>query len=138
VAVKVRENEGPLEPITWPTGEVVDVKRPNIYASKFWNSDVVPAMAAGGGNNALDALVKFVAMICPSKTEEQIAQECDEPFLLLVCGYAREALEQAQEFVASLLGKSVGATVPPASVPETPSGTSPVGSPAPTAVPCGT
>ena len=136
MAVHVRQQDGPLEPITWPTGEEVAVKRPNIYASKYWNSHVVPAMGKDG-EKFLDALVAFVAMICPAKSAEQIMEECDETFLILVCGYARENLEAAQETVAALLGKAT-AEAAPASPPPTPSGTSPAGSPALTGAPCGT
>jgi hypothetical protein len=130
MAVKVREHDGPLEPITWPTGEDVAVKRPNIYASKFWTK--------GDSEAALDGMVQFVSMICPGKSVDQIMEECDENFLILVCGYARENLEAAMEALGVMLGKSVAGTAVPASAPPTTSGTSPVVSPAPTGVPCGT
>jgi hypothetical protein len=138
VAVKVRQNDGPLEPITWPTGEEVAVRRPNIYASKFWTKTVAPAFAKNDSEAALDGMAQFVAMICPSKTVEQVMEECDENFLVLVCGYAREQLEAATEMVAGILGKSVAGMEAPASAPPTMSGTSPAESPAPTGVPCGT
>lgn len=137
MAVKVREHDGPLEPITWPTGEVVEVRRPNIYAAKFWTKTVVPALQKEDTEAVLDGMVQFVAMIVPSKTADQIMEECDEAFLWLVCGYAREALEVAQEMMATFLGKSPAGTAPPSS-PPTPSGTSPAALPAPTGVPCGT
>jgi hypothetical protein len=136
VAVHVRQNDGPLEPIVWPTGEEIAVKRPNIYASRFWNKTVAPAMEKADQEAATEGLVEFVNMICPSKTKEQIMEECDEQFLMLVCGYSRGALEQAQAFLGEVLGKSPAGT-DPASPPPMPSGTSPAELPAPTAVPCG-
>ncbi len=139
MAVSVRQNDGPLEPIRWPTGEEVAVRRPNIYAAKFWNQHVAPAFAAQDNEAALDGMVKFAAMVCPSKTAEQVMEECDENFLLLVCAYSREFLEAAQEAVGTILGKSAAEpTMAPASAPPTPSGISLAESPAPTAVPCGT
>jgi hypothetical protein len=104
-----------LEPVLWPTGEEVAVKRPNVYAAR----------------------VAYVAMICPSKTAEQIAEECDDEFLWLVANYSRERLEQAQAFLLELAGKALAGTAPD-SPPPTSIGTSPVESPGPTAVPCGT
>jgi hypothetical protein len=138
MAVVVRKNDGPLEPIRWPTGEEVAVRRPNIYASKFWLKTVAPAFAKQDSEAALDGMVQFVNMVCPSKSVEQIMEECDESFLILVCGYAREALEAAAEMLAEVLGKSVAGTADPASAPPTPSGTSPAASPAPLGAPCGT
>lgn len=137
MAVTVRQHDGPLEPVKWPTGEEVAVRRPNLYAAKFWNSTVLPALTSGNTDQGIDAMAQFVAMICPSKTVEQIMEECDEPFLFLVCGYAREQLEAAQEAMTGLLGKAMAGTAP-ASPPPMPSGSSPAESPAPTAVPCGT
>jgi hypothetical protein len=130
MAVKLRQ-AGPLEPVEWPTGEEVQVLRPNVYAAKFWDDEV-----AGKPEAIREGLVRFVAMVCPSKTEDAIRQECDDDFLWLVANYSRERLEQAQAFLAELLGKALAGTAP-ASPPPTPTGTSSVGSPAPSAVPCG-
>jgi hypothetical protein len=137
MAIEVRENEGPLEPVTWPTGEEVVVRRPNIYAHRFWIKVAEPAMEKEDQEAALDALVEFTNMICPSKSKEQIMEECDVEFLMLVCGYSRGALKAAKEFVAGVMGKSPAGT-DPASPPPTMSGTSPVESLVLTAVPCGT
>jgi hypothetical protein len=121
-----------LEPVLWPTGEEVPVRRPNVYAARVWDTEVI-----GKTENMRDGLVKFVAMVCPSKTAEQVAEECDDDFLWLVSNYSRERLEAAQAFLAELMGKAVAGTAPD-SPPPTSTGTSPVASPAPTAVPCGT
>jgi hypothetical protein len=120
-----------LEPVIWPTGEHVEVRRPNVYAAKVWDTDVI-----GKPEGMRDGLVAFVAMVCPGKTAEQIAEECDDDFLWLVANYSRERLEAAQQFLADIMGKAVAGTAP-ASPPPTSTGTSPVASPAPTAVPCG-
>jgi ABC-type glycerol-3-phosphate transport system substrate-binding protein len=132
VAVKLRQS-GPLEPVEWPTGEEVAVHRPNVYAAAFWDTEVIAKP-----EQMREGLVKFVAMVCPSKTEDAIRAECDDDFLWLVANYSRERLEQAQAFLSELLGKSpAGTAAAPASAPPMPTGTSPVESPAPTAVPCG-
>jgi hypothetical protein len=125
VAVKLRQ-AGPLEPVEWPTGEEVQVNRPNVYAAKLWDDEVV-----GKPDNIRDGLVRFVAMVCPSKTEDQVRSECDDDFLWLVANYSRERLQQAQAFLADLMGKSPAGTAAPASAPPTPTGTSPAESPAP-------
>lgn len=118
----------PLEPVQWPTGEDVGVRRPNLYAAEVWDRDVV---GNDGNPDALRAgLVKFVSMVCPSKSEEQIKEECSEDFLLLVAGYARDRLEQATQFLDELSGKAAGAVADPAL--PAPTGTSPAESPAPT------
>jgi hypothetical protein len=136
MAVDLRpDGFGPLEPVTWPTGEVVPVTC-NLYASNFWNRKVMPALTSGS-DDAADLMVQFVAMVCPSKTVEQIMEECDEAFLLIVSGYARRKLDAALELLGVVSGKSEAGTAPP-SDPMTPSGTSPAVSPAPTAGPCGT
>lgn len=121
-----------LEPVLWPTGEEVAVRRPNVYAARVWDTEVI-----GKTENMRDGLVKFVAMVCPSKTAEQVAEECDDDFLWLVANYARERLEAAQQFLADIMGKAAAGTAP-ASPPPTSTGTSPVESPALTGVPCGT
>jgi hypothetical protein len=128
----------PIQPINWPTGEEVEVRRPNTYIARFWYKDVQPAFASGDPVQVLDALVKYAAMICPSKTEDQIAQECDEEFLVLLWGYANKRLAQAEEFLGELEGKGRGATAATAPAPPTPSGTSPAELPALAGVPCGT
>jgi hypothetical protein len=130
VAVKLRQ-AGPLEPVEWPTGEEVAVKRPNVYAAQFWDEDVVKRP-----EQLRDGLVAFVAMVCPSKTVEQIREECDDDFLWLVANYSRGRLEQAQAFLADLLGKAGAGTAPP-SAPATDTGTSSAASVVPSAVPCG-
>jgi hypothetical protein len=130
MAVKLRQS-GPLEPVEWPTGEEVAVNRPNVYAAAYWDTEVIPKP-----EQMREGLVTFVAMVCPSKTEDQIRQECDDDFLWLVANYSRERLEAAQEFLVGLMGKSPAGTAP-ASPPPMDTGTSPVESPAPTAVPCG-
>jgi hypothetical protein len=121
-----------LEPVIWPTGEHVEVRRPNVYAARVWDTDVV-----GKPDAMRDGLVAYVAMVCPSKTAEQIAEECDDEFLWLVANYSRDRLEQAQAFLLELAGKALAGTAP-ASPPPTSTGTSPVASLGPTAVPCGT
>jgi ABC-type glycerol-3-phosphate transport system substrate-binding protein len=132
VAVKLRQS-GPLEPVEWPTGEEVAVHRPNVYAAAFWDTEVIAKP-----EQMREGLVRFVAMVCPSKAEDAIRAECDDDFLWLVANYSRERLEQAQAFLSELLGKSpAGTAAAPASAPPMPTGTSPVESPAPTAVPCG-
>ena len=132
MAVHVRGDEGPLEPVKWPTGEDVAVKRPNLHAARFWNRNVTPALDKGDEDAAMEAMVKFVALCC-TKTEEQIWEECDTHFLMLFCGYVRGRLEAAQQFVTDLMGKSPAGTAP-ASAPPTSTGTSEAESPAPTAV----
>ncbi len=123
-----------LEPVEWPTGEDVAVKRPNTYAAEHWDTVVVKAMGGGDSKTFIAALVAFVALVCPSKTEEQIRQECDEDFLWLVANYARDRMEAAQQFLAQAMGKAKGATDP---APPAPTGTSPAASAEPLAVPCG-
>jgi hypothetical protein len=130
VAVKLRPG-GKLEPVEWPTGEEVAVVRPNVYAAAFWDTEVVAKP-----EQLREGLVKFVAMVVPGKTEQQVRDECDDDFLWLVANYSRERLEQAQAFLADLMGKSPAGTAP-ASPPPTNTGTSPAESPAPTGVPCG-
>ena len=138
MAVEVRIGGGPLEPVTWPTGEEVAVRRPNLFAAKHWAQKVAPALGSGDETALIDALAEFVAKVCPSKTVEQISEECDLPFLMLVAGYSREQLEAAQEFVAAVLGKAPAGTAPaPASPPPMSSGTSPAASAEPLAAPCG-
>jgi hypothetical protein len=126
VAIQLRPG-GPLEAVEWPTGEEVAVTRPNVYAAKFWDDEVVAKP-----EQMRDGLVRFVAMVCPSKTEDQIRAECDDDFLWLVANYSRERLGAAQEFLADIMGKSPAGT-DPASPPPMPTGTSPAASPAPTA-----
>ena len=130
MAVKLRPSSV-LEPVVWPTGEEVVVHRPNVYAAEVWDTDVV-----GKPEQIRLGLVKFVAMVCPSKTEEQVRAECDDDFLWLVANYARERLAVAQAFLEELAGKSP-AGVAPASAPPASTGTSSVVSPAPTGAPCG-
>lgn len=124
-----------LEPIQWPTGEDVPVKRPNVYGAEAWDA-VTDAMTKADTKAARDALVAFVALVVPSKTPDQLREECDDEFLLLVAGYSRGRLEQARAFLEELSGKAAGATVP-ASPPSEPTGISPDVSPAPAGVPCG-
>lgn len=121
----------PLEPVLWPTGEEVAVKRPNLFAAKVWDEE-----CAAKPEQLREGLVRFVAMVCPSKTEDQIREECDEEFLWLVANYARERLDQARAFLEQAVGKVPGATAP-ASPPPTDTGTSPDASPAPAGAPCG-
>ena len=123
-----------LEPVLWPTGEEVPVKRPNAYSAEYWDTVVIPAIEAGDPKAIRAGLVAFVAMVCPAKTEQQIRDECDDDFLWLAANYSRERLEAAQAFLVELAGKTMGAAVP---APDAPTGTSPDGSPAPTGVPCG-
>lgn len=123
-----------LEPVLWPTGEEVAVKRPNTYAAEHWDTVVLKALEAGDSKGLRAGLVAFVAMVCPAKTEQQIRDECDDDFLWLVANYARERLEAARQWMEELAGKARGATAP---VPPAPTGTSPDGSVAPLAVPCG-
>jgi hypothetical protein len=130
VAVKLRPG-GKLEPVEWPTGEEVQVLRPNVYAAAFWDTEVITKP-----EQMRDGLVRFVAMVVPAKTEQQIRDECDDDFLWLVANYSRERLEQAQAFLADLMGKSPAGPAP-ASVPPTSTGSSPAGSPERTAAPCG-
>lgn len=134
MGLKLRK-EGPLEAIEWPTGEDVAVKRPNTYAAAFWYRDVMPAMQGEDHMGAVEALVKYTAMICPGKTEDAIRAECDEEFLILVTGYANNRLKQAEAFLAALSGKAVAGS--PVQSPPSPSGLSPDVSPAPAGVPCG-
>jgi hypothetical protein len=124
MAIKLRAG-GPLEPVEWPTGEEVAVNRPNVYAAKLWDDEVV-----GKPEGIRDGLVRFVAMVCPAKTEDQIRAECDDDFLWLVANYSRERLEQAQAFLLELLGKAGAGTAPPSAQP-TPTGTLPAESPEP-------
>jgi hypothetical protein len=130
VAVKLRPTSA-LEPVVWPTGEEVAVNRPNVYAAEVWDTEVV-----GKPEQARAGMVKFVAMICPSKTEEQVRTECDEEFLVLVASYSRDRLETAQAFLEELAGKSPAGAAP-ASAPPASTGTSSVESRAPPGAPCG-
>jgi hypothetical protein len=114
-------------------GEDVAVKRPNLYAAEVWDQ-VTDAMAKGDAKAIRESLVEFVAMVCPSKTVEQIREECDDEYLFLVAGYANGRLNQARAFLEELAGKVAGATASP---PDAPTGTSPVESPALAALPCG-
>ena len=123
----------PLEPVQWPTGEEVAVKRPNLYAAEVWDR-VVDAMGKADAQKVRAALVEFVAMICPSKSSSQIMDECDDEYLFLVAGYANGRLEQARAFLEELSGKAAGAAASP---PSEPTGTSPDVSPALAAAPCG-
>jgi hypothetical protein len=108
------------------------VLRPNVYAAAFWDNEVITKP-----EQMREGLVKFVALVCPSKTEQQVRDECDDDFLWLVANYSRERLEQAQAVLADLTGKAPAGTAAPASAPPTSTGTSPAALPAPTAVPCG-
>ena len=123
-----------LEPIQWPTGEDVAVKRPNLYAAEVWDT-VTDAIAKADPKAIREALVAFVGMVCPGKDAEAIRQECDDEFLFLVSGYANGRLDQARAFLEELAGKTTGPTKAP--VPDAPTGTSLDESPAPAGVPCG-
>ena len=123
----------PLEPIQWPTGEDVAVKRPNLYAAEVWDR-VTDALSRADAKAVRAALVEFVAMLVPSKSPDQIREECDDEFLFLVAGYANGRLEQARAFLEELSGKAAGATASP---PSEPTGTSPAVSPALAGAPCG-
>ena len=129
MSVKLRPARA-LEPVEWPTGEDVVVKRPNTYAAEHWDAVVLPAMESQDTKAFIAALVSFVALVCPSKTEDQIRQECDEDFLWLVANYARDRMEVAQQFLAQAMGKAKGATAP---APPAPTGTSPAASAEPPA-----
>lgn len=123
----------PLEPIQWPTGEEVQVRRPNIYAAEVWDQ-VTDAMSAGDTKGIREALIAFAAMVCPSKTADQIREDCDEEYLFLLAGYARRRLDQARQFLEELSGKAAGATASPQAEP---TGTSPAELPAVAGAPCG-
>lgn len=103
---------GPLEPVQWPTtGEEVAIRRPNLYASEVWDAQVAVHFDNAEKSGELrDGLVAFVARICPSKTVEQIREECSEEFLWLVANYSRDRLEEATE----LLGAVTAAAPAPA------------------------
>ncbi len=123
----------PLEPIQWPTGEDVPVRRPNLYAAEVWDR-VTEAIGQADTRAIREELVAFVAMICPSKTPEAIREECDDEYLFLVAGYANGRLDQARKFLEELAGKAAGATASP---PSEPTGTLAPESPAPAGAPCG-
>lgn len=122
-----------LEPIQWPTGEDVPVKRPNLYCAEVWDV-VMDTMKLGEPAKVRETLVKFVGMVCPSKSAEQIKEDCDDEYLLLVAGYANGRLDQARKFLEELSGKAAGATASPQAEP---TGTSPAELPAVAGAPCG-
>jgi hypothetical protein len=62
-----------LEPIQWPTGEDVAVKRPNLYAAEVWDQ-VTDAMAKGDAKAIRESLVEFVAMVCPARPSSRSAR----------------------------------------------------------------
>ncbi len=107
-----------LEAILWPDGTEVQVRRPNTYAAEVWDIDVVPHMEKGDSVAARRGLVKFVAMVVQGKTEDEIREQCDETYLLLIAGYVNDRLEKAQSFVAELLGKTAAEAVPASPPPE--------------------
>lgn len=120
----------PLEPILWPDGSEVAVRRPNTYAAETWDTEVAPHLEKGDSVAARRGLVKFVSMVVVGKSEDEIREQCDEAYLFLLAGYVNDRLQQAQAFVAELLGKTTAEAVP-ASPPPAPTGPLPAASAAP-------